>query len=696
MPDVIHTICQMCYFYCGIQVTVDGGRILRIDGQRNHPVNHGRLCAKALAAAQLATDPNRLKTPLRRIGDRGENNWQEISWKQAIEEIAQQMATFKQRHGAETMGFYRGHAPGWVTNYNYVLRLMNAWGSSSVFTHANLCFLPRAIAHSATFGGFPEPDYDQARAILLIGYNPVSTSPVNYAPRIIWAKERGAKLIVIDPRFTHTAAKADLFLQPRPGTTGPLVLAMIQTIIDRGWYDDGFIRQWTVGFERLKRFVRDYRPQEVAATTWVPAETIVEAARIIATVKPALVVDGNGLDQQPDTVQTVRTTSILRGLIRSVDEPGGSVLIPPLPAEDVALRGSRTPDLDEPEWKQYPLYFNLGQTMGGTELTDAIAATGQRRLRGLIVQGGNPASVLSQSATVRQRLKELDFLVVHDLYPTATARLADIVLPAASFLERDLVLHYRYRPFVDGNLVAMQNRCVPPVGQSRPDIDFLFALARGLGLREIFPWEDAIQAFDWELAYLGIDTQWLREHPEGFIRRFDPGTHFQKYRQTGFATPSGKIEFYSSLLEAKGLDPLPVFADPGEPTDDYPFICSAGLKLGVHTHTQFHSLPWIREMEPGPFAEIHPRTAARLDIADGDRVRILSPSGAVTVQARVRATVHPRVVMVTFGYGEPYAGLADPVNAITSEKTRDPFSGATNNRSFPVDIQKVEETGHGS
>ena len=416
----------------------------------------------------------------------------------------------------------------------------------------------------------------------------------------------------------------------------------------------------------------------------------------IATARPALVVDGNGLDQQTDTVQTVRATSILRGLIRSVDEPGGSILVPPLPAEDVALRQSRPPDFAQPAYRQYPLYFDLGQTMGGTEFTDAIATSGPERLRGLMVQGGNPASVLSQSQQVRRRLQDLDFLVVHDLYPTATARMADIVLPAASFLERDLVLHYRYRPFVDGNLVAMQNRCVPPVGESRSDIDLLFALARRLGLGNTFPWQSAQEAFDWELAHLGIDTGWLRQHPEGYVQRFDPKSHFRKYTQNGFATPSGKIEFYASRFKALGLAPLPVFAMPEKPTGNYPFICSAALKLGVHTHTQFHALPWIREMEPDPFAEIHPQTAADLGIANGGWIEILSPHGAVTVRARVRATVHPRVVMAAFGYGEPYAGGGKPINVLTDQGARDPLSGATNNRCFPVNIRRAQGPDHGN
>lgn len=697
MSEVIKTICQMCYFYCGLDVTVEEGRILRVEGMREHPTNRGRLCAKGLASAQLVTDRRRLKTPLRRVGERGSGEWQPISWDQALDEIADKLLATRHELGPEYVGYYRGQAPGWITNYNYVIRFMNSWGSPNIFTHAHLCFAPRAIAHAATFGGFPEPDYEHAKCMMLLGYNPVYTSPVNYAPRIVWARERGAKLIVVDPRFTNTAAKADLFLQPRPGTTGALVLAMIQVVIEEGLYDADFIDEWTVGFDQLKEFVQDYTPEKVEPITWVPPDEIRKAAHMLATIRPSVVVDGNGLDQHTNTVQTVRTTSILRSLLRTVDESGGSVLVPPLPFIDVQLRGDRPPGFDHKAVFQYPLYYGWGLTLTGVELTDAIASGKPHTIKALIVQGGDPVAVLSETDTVREILREADFLVVHDLYHTATGQIADIVLPAASFLERDLILYYRYRPFADGNLIAMQNQCVPPVGESKSDLDFIFSLARHVGLEEYFPWNNVIDAFDWELEPNGINVAWLREHPGGYVRRYKPEELYRKYERMGFSTPSKKIEFVASSFAEHGLDPLPTFVEPAASpvstpklAEEYPLVCSTGLKLGIHTHTQFRSLPWIREIEPDPFGEIHPRTAAELGIADGDWMKVESSQGRIRVRARVRATVHPRLVIITHGYGEPYAGDDDLANVITSEKKRDPISGATGNRSFLCRVSKVE------
>ena len=180
--QIIKTVCQMCYFYCGLDVTVENGRITRVEGMSESPVNQGRLCVKGLASPQLVSDPNRIMTPLRRAGERGSGRWERVTWDQAIGEISDKMLSIRESLGPEYVGYYRGQAPGWVTNFNYVWRFMNSWGSPNLFTHSHLCFEPRALAHGATFGRFPEPDYENTECILLVGYNPVYTSPVNYHP----------------------------------------------------------------------------------------------------------------------------------------------------------------------------------------------------------------------------------------------------------------------------------------------------------------------------------------------------------------------------------------------------------------------------------------------------------------------------------------------------------------------------------
>ena len=697
MTRVIKTVCQMCYSYCGMDVTVKDDRILRVEGMREHPQNHGRLCAKGLSSQQLANDPKRLRYPLRRIGERGSGKWERITWNSAIEEITEKLIAVRDKFGPEYLGYYRGQGPGWDTNYSYVCRFMNAWGSPNIFTHGHLCFTPRFIAHVVTYGGYPEPDYENANCIMLIGHNPVYTSAVNYAPRIVQAKERGAKLIVVDPRFTNTASKADLFLQPRPGTDGALILSMIRIIIEEELYDPDYIEQWTHGFDSLVECVMPYTLSRAEEITWVPSNRIKLAAHMIATRKPALVVEGNGLEQHTNVVQTTRATTILRSLIRTVDEPGGSVFVPRLPTVDVGLVHTNHSGLKRKAVSRYPTYYAIGKNLTGVELIDSLAREMPYSVKALIVQGGDPIASLSETATVREALNKIKFLAVHDLYHTGIGQLADIILPAASFLERDLILDYRYRPSARCNLIAMQNKCIPPVGESKSDLDLIFCLAQALDLEEYFPWKTVIEAFNWQLAPNHIDVSWLREHPGGYLKEYQESELYRKYENEGFNTPSGKIEFLATSLLEAGSDPLPHFIEPAispvsaiELRETYPYICSTGLKLGIHTHTQFRTLPWIQEIEPEPFAEIHPETAKEIGIINGDWVEVKSPQGSICVRARVTEAGRPKVIFVTHGYGEPYAGDEDFPNKITSETDRDPISGTTGNRSFLCTLIKRE------
>lgn len=695
MAEMVKTICQGCYFYCGLDVHVESGRVTNIEGMAEHPVNRGALCPKGLAAGQLVTDERRLKQPLVRAGERGAGKWEPISWDAALDTIAARLLEIKKEEGANRVGYHRGQSPGWVTTLNYVIRFMNSLGSPNIFTHAHLCFKPRAIAHSATYGGVPEIDYERAHCILLWGFNPVYTSLTNYARRIIAAKERGAKLIVIDPLFTNIAAKADLWLQPRPGSDGALALGMAKVIIEEELYDREFVRTWTYGFEELCEFIEAYALDRVESITWVPANRIREAAYLYATTKPAGLKEGNGLDQHTNVVQTVRAVALLPTLTGNLDVPGGNILVPPLPFIDVQRRGAVPEDWEEQSVSAHPLYFRPDRSLNSMELLNSLLTGEPYHIRALIVQGSDPVAVLSNSNKVREILKRLDFIVAHDLYMTATAEIADVVLPAASFLERDLLLYYRYRPGADVNLIAMQNRVVEPVGQSRSDLDLIFAMAKRLGLERHFPWENVLEAFDWELKPNNITVHYLREHPEGYIRKYEPEELYKKYERQGFATPTKKAELYSTRFKKFGYEPLPVLSEPGfdlisrsEAEQEYPLICGTGLKLGIHTHVQFQSLPWLKEIEPHPFVEIHPSMAERLGVEDGDTVVAESAQGVIRLRARTTEAVDPRVVMVAHGWGEPYAD-GDLDNIITPDNPQNLIAAATSNRSFPCRIRKA-------
>jgi len=694
--ETIKTICQSCYFYCGLDVTRDDdGHIIRIEGMKEHPANRGTICPKGIASQQLVTDPRRLTHPLRRVGERGSGEWERISWDNALDVLAEKLAETRDKYGPEALFYHRGHAPGWVTTMNYVTRFMNTFGSPNLGTHAHLCFTPRAIAHVATYGAVPEPDFDRAKCILLWGFNPVNTSLTNYARRIMDARARGTKLIVVDPRFTKTAAKADLWLQPQPGTDLALAMGINKVIVEEHLYDEDFVRDWTVGFDQLREHLANIELVEVARLTGVPVERFTRAARMFAENAPSVLKEGNGLDQQANVSQTVRAISLIHALTGSLNIEGGGQLMPALPFVDVQARSAITSDWEERSISKYPLYFRQGYSLHDEELFAALETGKPYPVRTLFVQGGSLLSANSNTARTRSLLDKIDFIAVNDLYMTATAEIADLVLPATSFLERDLLLYYRYRPSTRMNLVCLQQQVVPPVGESRSDLDMLFALARRLGMNNAFPWQTVEEAFNWELEPLGITVNYLRSHPEGYRRDYDPEELYRTHGHTAFPTRSKKVELYSSRFEEFGYDPIPKIepiATSLQVSEEYPLLCGTGLKLGIHTHTEFRTLPWIDEIEPDPFLEIHPLRAEKLGISDGNRVHITSAWGELTALARVSEGVEEGVVMLSYGYGQPYSGKQwRSANDITPHVDSDPISGSTSNRRFPVRVSPDAE-----
>lgn len=690
----------MCgYSYCGLNVYRDGNSIIRIEGMKEHPANRGSVCPKGLAAQQLVTDPNRLRVPLRRAGPRGSGQWEEISWKNALSIMVEQLGKTREQYGPEAVAFHRGQAPGWDTAFYYVTRLMNTFGSPNLVSHSHLCFLPRAIAHVSTYGGVPEPDFESTNCMLLWGFNPIRCSLPNYGRRMMEARARGAKLIVVDPRFSEAAAKADLWLQLHPGTDLVLALGMGKVIVDEQLYDKEFVQKWTTGFDQLQGHLASTSLDKVAQLTGVPLAQIHQAARMFAQNTPALLREGNGLDQHANVVQTVRAIILLSVLTGNLNMKGGNVLMPALPSVDVQAYNDLPKDWEKRSISTHPLYFRLDNGLHDEELLASLKTGKPYRIRDLIVQGGDLLAANSNTERTKSLLSQLDFIVVHDLYFTASAQVADLILPAASFLERDQLLYYKYRPCANANIVALQQQVVPPVGESRSDLDLIFTLAHGLGMTEAFPWENVEEAFNWQLGPLDITVDELRALPEGYMQTYRPSDLYRTHGREGFSTQSKKAELYSTQLEKFGYNPLPKiipFSQLLQPSKDYPLLCGTCLKLGIHTHTQFRTLPWISKIEPDPFLEIHPKQARKLGIFDGDKVSVESRWGNVLAIARISEGLSEHVVMLAYGYGQPYTkGGWQSSNDLTPYEPSDPISGATSNRRVPCRVTRKEDKQQG-
>jgi len=698
-------MCGTTYSACGIDVHVEDDKIVRIEGSKGHPIDDGRLCAKGLAAIQLEYDPNRLQYPMKRVGERGSGKWQRISWDEAFDTITTRLKEITESDGPRAIGWIKGQGGGWEFIWEYCQRFMNALGSPNLATIAYNCHAPRGLGQAFTYGTMALSDYENTRCMLLWGNNPINRSASHIAVRVMKAKQRGAKLIVIDPRFSKIAAKADIYVQPRPCTDSALALGMLNVIIGEKLYDKKFVDKWTYGFDKLSEMVEQYPPGKVEEITWVPAETIRKVARIYATTKPALLQETNGIDQQPDVVQTTRALAILRAVTGNLDIPGGNVFDPESPpfsrVASLTMRKSSAEDLKRAfhdSVSKHPVFFNTWY-ISIPEMVDAILTEEPYPIKALIVQAGNPVIIASNTKMIREALKKVSLLVVFDMFMTATAELADIVLPAATFLERMTFTKFVGEARREFPLTYYQlaPKAVEPMDECKSDYDFISELARRMGYGDVFPWKSVEESIDHQLKPIGLSCKKLEEQA-GLIleREYSPQEAYKKYEKF-FAQPMlpNKVALYSDALERQGYEPLPVYREPGESpvsrpdlAKEYPLVCMASLKPGLYTHSQYRDLPWLREIMPDPWIEIHPQKAEELGIMDGNIVVVKSPRGSIELKCKVINTMNPRVVAITHGWGNPFAGDHPITNVLTPSEVRCPISDATSNRCFLVKVSK--------
>jgi anaerobic selenocysteine-containing dehydrogenase len=683
---VVTTVCRFCPVGCGMNAYVKDERIEQIEGLPEDPRTRGGLCPKGRATIDVLYSPDRLLHPLKRIGARGEGQWEEIGWPVALEEITDRLNAIRRTDGARAISVYRGQASDWGASWLYALRFMNALGSPNAITPSHLCYTPRMMAHLLTYGGMVEPDYVNARCLVVWGANPTGTNErAPFGRPILEAKARGVKLIVVDPFRTELAEKADLWLRVRPGTDCALALAMLSTIVEEGLYDREFVGEWCTGFEALQEHVTRYAPSAVAELTGIPASLIVEAARTFAQTRPGAIFEGNGLDQHVNVVQTVRALCLLRAVTGNIEVKGADVFPDTLSrtARDIKLN-----DLLPPAEKPlggYDFYFHMARIAPPPPVIDAILTGQPYPVRALIVQGGNPLVTLAHTQKTEQALRKVDFLVVMDPFLTQTARLADIVLPAALFPEFTNLTGY---PGLRTNYPLLQQKVVEPQGEAWPDWKLWFELAKRLGFGEHFPWEDVEEAIDYQLGPTGFTAAHLKGRILVIPKRYE------KFRSEGFFTGSKKVELYSKTMSDFGQAPLPEHLDashnvwPDAATKrDYPLLGTSYPRTPLYTHTEFRQIGKLRRGDPDPLVYIHPDDAASRSITDGEQVRVRSPLGAIRVKAAVSDGVQPGVIGLTWGWGEAVREAG--TNELVDDTLRDPICGATSNRLFPCRLEKI-------
>jgi anaerobic selenocysteine-containing dehydrogenase len=675
---VVRTLCRICDAACGVEVHIRDGRIVAVKGDKNHPTSQGALCVKGRSAAEIVHSPDRLTSPLLREGPRGEGGWKEISWDQALE-----------ASGPECLAVFRGQAADWGAPWHYAVRFIYALGSPNISTSSHICYFPRLVAEQVTYGGIIAPEYEKADVIVEWGATRAETH-LPFWQAIRGATSRGAKLISIDPVKSKVGRVADHWIQIRPGTDGALALGLIHVMLEEGTFDRDFVQDWTLGFERLREVAAQFPVSRVAEITRVPADQIRVLAELIGAQRATAIHAGNGLEHHTNTFQTLRAIACLRALAGTLDAPGGNIF-PTIPRW-VGLKGA---DLLSPEQKVkrlggYDLFSDISSVVPFPVIVDSIMEGEPYPIRGLLVIGGNPAVSMPNTARVREALSKLDFLAVAELFMTQTARLADIVFPAASHYEKCGLLAANM--FGESKDYALVKQKALELEGPRPDWWILLELSRRMGSTQGFPWETVEEAIDFQLSPSGLTVEQLSAHPEGI--RFRDGEVYQKYEEGGFRTPCGKVEFVSETLRGLGYDPVPNWEEPKESpvsqpdtAREFPLIgCSAGKSVN-YMHTQFRNIPTLRGREPEPWVRIHPSDAKQRGIADGAWVRIRSPRGKSRSKAVVTEAVMRGVVSISGCWGETFPEAN--MNPLIDDRARDPVTASTGSRSFLCEIEPV-------
>jgi anaerobic selenocysteine-containing dehydrogenase len=326
--SVVRSHCRMCHGGCGVLVYTKNGKVEKIAGDPQCPIGHGTLCSKGLASAQLAYHPDRLQHPVRRVGPKGSGTWERISWDEALDTLAERILHYKDTFGAESivMGYGTGRE-----NEAVIYRFANLLGTPNVLTAGHLCYGPRIATSIITCGSNPIVDYENdPKCVMVWGNNLVIGNSDEYKGEALSScLDKGAKLIVVDPRLTRLAARADIWLQLRPGTDTALALGMLHVIIHEQLYDKEFVETYVHGWEAFVERVSEYPLDKVAEITWVPQEQIREAARMFATTKPAGIQWGVAIEQQINCADNNRTLMAIMGLTGNIDKPGGQVLFRP-------------------------------------------------------------------------------------------------------------------------------------------------------------------------------------------------------------------------------------------------------------------------------------------------------------------------------------------------------------------------------
>ena len=679
-------ICGLCGGSCLVDLHLQDGKIVKVEGNKTLPFSDGRLCVKGAALKQATYSPERLLYPMKRVGKRGEGKFERISWEEAIDAIAENMKKTKEQHGARSAMVYVGH-PKWFRPY--LTDFANHYGTPNVGSESSTCAYALMLACKCCFGSnvfMPQPDLRRCKTLMVWGVNPLYSNSVKGGKGFLSAASQGKHIIVVDPRCTPTTEHAEIHLRPVPGTDGALALGMARVMITEDLYDREYVEKYTYGFDSYKEYVMEFTPEKVEQITGVPAEDMEKAARLFASEGPgAIMTSASPIVHNINGVQNARAIELLNALTGNYGMPGG--VMAPGPGRprlsgtfmnDWLERVDPDQDLSHeqfPAWRKC-IYYETQVT----RIADYLQGKGEYPIHTLLAFGMNH-HMWPRPDRIEEALESVDFFANVDMYMNETCRYADILLPAATSLERAQV------EILGPDTLYYQPEAITPMGEVKNDIEILLELSERLGFSlgnpAVHSYEEYLESI---LAPTQITLSELKAHPEGMAPK-TPAKIRTTEEILNVKTPSGKIEFVSQVLNScqkPGHEGLPVYRDFREelPMDEYPLILATGSRKPQLFHSRTYRLPWLANLEEAPVIDIHPEDAKRLLLDNGEEVILKTPVGAMELPINIDSSCLPGVVNVYHG-----AGKKD-INYLVDDRYLDPISGFPGYKSYCCRIEK--------
>ena len=664
----VHSMCEMCVWRCGLIAKVVDGRVVKLDGNPEHPHSRGNLCPRGQSGLMNTYDPDRVLTPLIRVGKRGEGLFRQASWNEALDLVASNMQSIKDKYGPEAMVFSSTHNLSQVQFEN----LLYAFGSPNYGTQRSLCFNAMITAFSLTYGiEEPSRNYNDVEFILMVGRNMMEAISTSETSELSHAIDRGAKLVYLDPRYTKTASKATEWIPIRPGTDSAFLLAMIQVITKNELADCEFVRKYVVGCEDLPSEMSKYTPEWAEQITGVPAETIDRIAREYAAAgKNAMAHPGWRTSNFINSFQTERAIATLNAMSGNVLTPGGCL------SAEVAAEGAglgmpaqppyprvSAPRLDGVSWK-YPLVpLKLGVFQ---ELRDAIITGEPYQAHGWFISRQNPILSLPDRTKTLQAFGKMDFIATVDIIMNDTAWYSDVVLPEASYLER-------YDPLLPvGDKAFIRQPVIEPQGEAKSALWIYKQLGERLGLGDFFQYTDEEDYIRQQLAPLGVSLEEVKE--KGYAEMPEE----EDDGEITFNTPSGKIEVYSESLKNAGFSPWPTWEEPPLPKEGEFYLLTGKVAQQTQFGTQNNQL--LHKYSDEPRLWMNTKTATNLGLVTDDWVAVTSPVGTVHIKLLSTEAIRPDCVYMTPGYGHLSKGVKTAYGVGASDSVlhvtyTDPISG---------------------